>query len=81
MRLTGKALAPDQLLVNAEGLTGDTVGYWQLKSEKDYHKDRSGHGNNIKVNVQDTKGLDPRKAALEDLSHVLLNANEFLYVD
>jgi hypothetical protein len=24
---------------------------------------------------------DPRKAALFDLCHVLLNANEFLYVD
>ena len=79
--LPSKALAQEKLMVNADGPTSDTVGYWQLKSEKDFYKDRSAHGNHIKVNVQDTHHIDPRTAALEDLCHVLFNANEFFYVD
>ncbi len=81
VRLTRKALAQEKLMVNAEGPTSDTVGYWQLKSEKDFYKDRSAHGNHIKVNVQNAHHIDPRTAALEDLCHVLFNANEFFYVD
>jgi len=81
VRLTRKVLTPEQLLLSAEGLLPETVGYWQLKSEKDFYRDRSTQGNNITIQVQDSKHIDPRRAAVEDLCHVLLNANEFLYVD
>lgn len=81
VRLTRKPLGPEELLINAEAPTADTAGYWQLKSEKDFYRDRSEHGNHIKLQMEQTKRENPRAAALEDLCHVLLNANEFVYVD
>lgn len=81
VRLSRKVLTPEHLMTAAEGVSSDTVGYWQLKSEKDFYKDRSEHGNNITPRVQDSKNINPRRAAIEDMCHVLLNSNEFFYVD
>ncbi|HUR45591.1 MAG TPA: hypothetical protein VMZ27_06875, partial [Candidatus Saccharimonadales bacterium] len=65
----------------SEGVTDKTVGYWQFESAANYHKDSSGHGLNIKIKTAAPKKQDPKAAALVDFCHVLLNANEFLYVD
>ena len=50
--------------------------------EPDVFRDASGNGLDIsRPGRGRAAGVDPRKAALADLCHVLLNANEFLYVD
>jgi hypothetical protein len=81
VRLSNGALRQEQLLLTSEGVTDKTVGYWQFESAANYHKDSSGHGLNIKIKSAPPKKQDPKSAALVDFCHVLLNANEFLYVD
>jgi hypothetical protein len=81
VRLSNGALRQEQLLLTSEGVTDKTVGYWQFESASNYHKDSSGHGLNIKIRMAPPKKQDPNTAALVDFCHVLLNANEFLYVD
>jgi hypothetical protein len=80
VRLTAKALEPEQLLIRNDELSPETIGYWQLKTEKDFFRDRSPRGNNIQRHLQQRK-TEPARAALEDLCHVLVNSNEFFYVD
>ena len=81
VRLSSAALKQEQLLLTAEGVTEKTVGYWPFESVANYFKDTSGHGHNLKVKLAPAIAADPRTAALVDFCHVLLNANEFLYVD
>jgi hypothetical protein len=81
VRLSNAVLRPEQLLLTAEGATAKTVGYWQFETKPGVYKDSSGQGNDIRVNVASGSDGDPRFTALVDLCHVLLNANEFLYVD
>ncbi len=82
VRLSSAALNPDQLLVNLEGVTGTSVGYWRFEANPDVYKDVSNHGNDIRPKLlPSTNVLDPKTQALVDFCHVLLNANEFLYVD
>ena len=82
VRLSNAALHPDQLLVNAEGVTGKSVGYWRFEANPDVYKDVSNHGNDIQPkSLPSANALDSKAQALVDFCHVLLNANEFLYVD
>jgi mono/diheme cytochrome c family protein len=82
VRLSNAALGVDQLLFTNEGINKNTVGYWQFESKPDVFRDATGHGLDIKPTATFTKArVDTRKAALQDFCHVLLNANEFLYVE
>ncbi|MBY0525533.1 MAG: DUF1553 domain-containing protein [Gemmataceae bacterium] len=82
VRLSSTVLRQDQLLLSAEGATDKTVGYWQFEAKPGVYKDSSSRGNHIQTKAgMGDPDLDPRTAALVDLCHVLLNANEFLYVD
>ena len=82
VRLSNSALRLEQLLLTSEALSERTVGYWQFETAATYFKDASGLGNDIRVKTAPPEaGPDPRAAALADFCHVLLNANEFLYVD
>jgi hypothetical protein len=82
VRLSNAALGVDQLLFTNEGINKNTVGYWQFEAKPDVFLDTSGHGLDIKPTVKFSKALvDTRKAALQDFCHVLLNSNEFLYVE
>jgi mono/diheme cytochrome c family protein len=82
VRLSSAVLPPDQLLVNAEGLTGKCVGYWRFETNPGVYKDVSNHGNDIQPKALPRANvLDPKTQALVDFCHVLLNASEFLYVD
>ncbi len=80
VRLSGRALGQDELLLAHEGAGESTVGYWRFEAP-DFFNDSSPHGHNIKCDVSPGAQLDPETAALIDLCHVLLNSNEFLYVD
>jgi hypothetical protein len=81
VRLSRGVLRPEQLLLTAEGVTDKTVAYWQFEQKPGVLKDSSGHGNDIQPASGPGSGTDARTAAWVDLCHVLLNANEFLYVD
>jgi len=82
VRLSNSALLLEQLLLTSEALSERTVGYWQFETAATYFKDASGRGNDIRVKTAPPEAKpDPRAAALADFCHVLLNANEFLYVD
>jgi hypothetical protein len=82
VRLSNIALRQEQLLLTSEALSERTVGYWQFETPATYFKDGSGRGNDIRLKMAPpAEKLDPRAAALADFCHVLLNANEFLYVD
>jgi hypothetical protein len=81
VRLSRGVLRPEQLLLTSEGVADRTIGYWQFEQKPGVYKDSTAHGNDIQVNAGPGGATDPRTAALVDLCHVLLNANEFLYVD
>ena len=80
VRLSSQALKAENLLITREGTTESTVGYWRFE-EPDLLKDSSPNGHDIRPEVSPAARLDARTAALVDFCHVLLNSNEFLYVD
>jgi mono/diheme cytochrome c family protein len=82
VRLSRTALGVDSLLFTNEGVNQHTVGYWQFEAKPDVFRDTSGHGLDIKpAGLVSRTRVDTRQAALQDFCHVLLNANEFLYVE
>ncbi len=82
VRFSKTALPPEQLLLISEALTERTVGFWQFEAKPSYFRDSTGHGNDIRsLASAGDKDSDPRTLALGDLCHVLLNSNEFLYVE
>ena len=82
VRLSDAALGVDQLLFTNEGMNKHTIGYWQFEAKPDVFRDSTGHGLDIKPTGTFSKTkVDTRKAALQDFCHVLLNSNEFLYVE
>jgi len=78
VRLSAGALTPDRLLLEREGTTPETVGYWRFEAP-DFFADSSGRG--LALQVPSASAGSAEDTALADLCHVLLNANEFLYVD
>ncbi len=80
VRLSNQALKPEELLLARNSVNDSTVGYWRFE-EPDALKDSSSNGHHIRPEVSPSAQLDPAMAALVDLCHVLLNSNEFLYVD
>jgi hypothetical protein len=80
VRLSSQALKPDELLLARETSREGTVGYWRFE-EADPLKDSSPNGCNVRPEVSPAAASDAATAALVDFCHVLLNSNEFLYVD
>jgi hypothetical protein len=82
-RLSTGALKQEALLLGAEARATDTtVGLWQFESKPSAFKDASKHAHDIQPKPTGAKAVaTTRAAALADLCHVLLNANEFVYVD
>ena len=58
-----------------------TAGYWRFETASGLYKDSSPRGNDIQAKIVQAKPANPRQAAFVDFCHVLLNSNEFLYVD
>ena len=86
VRLSNIALPQKRLLLTADGMTKNTVAYWQFELTPGMLQDsspnrltlqRSGSANMPAAAAP----IDARRAAWIDLCQVLLNANEFLYVD
>ncbi|MBI5800533.1 MAG: DUF1553 domain-containing protein [Verrucomicrobia bacterium] len=83
VRLSTGALKQEDLLLGAEAAVTDaTVGLWQFESKPSAFKDATKHANDIQLKPTGAKATaTARAAAMADLCHVLLNANEFVYVD
>ena len=82
VRLSRVALRQEQLLLTAENVTGTTCGYWQFEAKPSVFRDSSPNKNDIKPLLASRAVTTDRKtAALTDFCQVLLNANEFLYVE
>jgi hypothetical protein len=80
VRLSRQALKHDDLLLARDHALESTVGYWRFE-QPDLLKDSSPNGHDIKAEVSPSAQSDPNTAALVDFCHVLLNSNEFLYVE
>jgi hypothetical protein len=81
VRLSSQALEVNQLLYTAEGTGRNTVGYWQFEAKPDVFRNSAANGLDIRPSSRKQSAVDPHRAALEQLCHVLLNSSEFLYVD
>ena len=77
------ALKQEELHLGAEAhATDTTVGLWQFESKPSAFKDASKYANDIQLKPTGAKAAaSTRAAAMADLCHVLLNANEFVYID
>jgi hypothetical protein len=81
VRVSSAKLAADQLLING-GATSSVSGFWEFDSPASPGRDKSKAENHLSIAddaPQSASGIDLK--ALTDLCHVLLNSNEFLYVD
>ena len=82
VRLSSSSLGVDSILFTNEGINQHTIGYWQFEAKPDVFRDATGNGLDIKPTaLASNSKIDPRRAALQDFCHVLINANEFLYVE
>ena len=95
VRLYKEAISPQQLVGGRSPKHDALVGDWRFGPDA-FEKDSSGKGRDLKaINLSGevatiepiandggkTAGKDPRFEAFIDFCHVLLNSNEFLYVD
>ena len=85
VRLSSTALDVGQLLLTNEAVGPTTVGFWEFEPAAGLFRDSSPNRLDLKLPGTSTKSTgdstDHRRRALIDFCHVLLNANEFLYVD
>jgi mono/diheme cytochrome c family protein len=82
VRLSRGKLRQEQLLLTSEAVTDATCGYWQFEPKPSVFRDASPNHNDIRpLLAKPTAMVNARTAALADFCHVLLNANEFLYVE
>ncbi len=81
VRLSSIPLPAERLLLTSEGASEHTVGLWKFEPDPGVHKDSAQRGGDILAKVIDPPRPDPKSAGLVDFCQVLLNSNEFLYVD
>jgi mono/diheme cytochrome c family protein len=85
VRISTGILAVERFLLTAEAVTDRTCGFWRFEQAPGFFRDSSANGLHIAAVKPSAKkseaATDPRLAALADFCQVLLNANEFLYVD
>ena len=84
VRLSNAALKAKDLLVNNDTPGPHTIAFWQFEPTPGMLRDSSPNGHHLtRLGVRTTTAADtdPRRAAWADLCQVLLNANEFLYID
>lgn len=79
VRLSRAALEPHELLIQSGDGRG-VVGHWTFESADDRLADSSKNALNLRARSSSSPA-GPTNEALLDFCHVLLNSNEFLYVD
>jgi hypothetical protein len=81
VRISKIALPQERLLLTSEGVAQGTVAYWQFEPGPHPYYDATGGGHDLVHPGAITSRAKSRQSALVDFCHVLLNSNEFLYVD
>ncbi len=81
VRLSDAALPAEQLLLTTAASTEHTVGYWKFEKDPGVYADSSPRHADIAPRIIEAPKTDPRAAALADFCQVLLNSNEFIYLD
>jgi hypothetical protein len=81
VRISHGALKDNEILYASENITESTRGFWRFESQPGVLADSSGSGLQITPAKKSTPISDPDFSAFRDLSHAILNSNEFLYVD
>ncbi len=80
VRLTAAAITRDRLLVLNEARPIEAAADWKFEEEPGFTKDSTGRQPDL-LRRGGSAGAAASDASLVDLCHVLLNSNEFLYVD
>ncbi|MDP7011914.1 MAG: DUF1553 domain-containing protein [Verrucomicrobiota bacterium] len=78
VRLSNTALGEKDLVLSTNKARPDTLALWRF-AKGAFYRDESVHGNHLLEPHVDPP--NPRRAALADFCHALLNANESVYVD
>ena len=82
IRLSRAALPKEQLLlVDGAPRDNSVVGHWTFESEPGFFKEAANRVKPLgRPKLSPTPGV-ASEAGLVDFCHVILNSNEFLYVD
>jgi hypothetical protein len=81
VRLSNVALPAEQLHFTTAAVGEPTVGWWKFEPDPGPYADSGGRALAIAAPQPAGPREDPRQLTLVDFCHVLLNSNEFLYVD
>jgi hypothetical protein len=81
VRVSNIPLPQEQLLLTRDGVFEHTVGYWKFENDPGVYIDSTKRGGNIVARTVEQPKVEPQFAALIDFCQVLLNSNEFLYID
>ena len=81
VRLSDGSLAADDLLLSNPNVRVNTMGYWKFEAKADPFHDSSQRGHAVSAVKVKRPRPDARAVALADFCHVLLNSNEFLYLE
>lgn len=80
IRLSNAALQAEELLLTGERTHPATIGYWKFEPNPGIFHNSLPGGPPL-VTRNQNQYASPAEAAFIDLCHVLLNSNEFLYID
>jgi hypothetical protein len=80
-RLAGRALSRGELLLGEEAAPDSVVGHWRFDDRSRPLMDEASRAEMQLRPASISGGSDPATLALEDFCHVLMNSNEFLYID
>lgn len=83
VRLSRSALSQKELLIHQPAKTpASVIGFWQFNNQSGLLKNSVTNALHLTPPVETSLGpSDARQQALADLCHVLLNSNQFLYLD
>jgi hypothetical protein len=79
VRLSKSSLDVNDLLFTGETVGEATVGYWRFESDPGIRRDSSPNALDLIDANNVSLASDPVMGAMVDLSHAVLNSNEFLY--
>ena len=80
VRISTAALSVDKLSLNDASDGKSVAAHWKFEGD-DLGQDTSDSVNHLTRAGESATRLSPEQSALVDFCHVLLNSNEFLYVD
>jgi hypothetical protein len=93
VRISNQVIPESRLLLTSELVREDTLAYWRFESDPGILKDSSPKQSHLQETLQQSTvneakepskskaEFDPAYLAFIDFCHVIMNSNEFLYVD